>query len=154
MIAIERCWLPPAEEGLVVALEEDVELSSTVSNSGCEVDHVVRGQGLGEPHKGAESGVGCGGCPMEVVAHVTGTVEGGPFSDTLTVTGRVVLGNNFDDSPYDYPYHVELDAVDGDSIYRLEGVMTDTELRVEIRQPSRTDWADPVAEHRLEPVEW
>ena len=154
MTAIEQCWLPPDEEGLVVTLEEDVEVSEAVSNLGCDVDHVVRGQGLGEPHKGAESGPGCGGCPMEVVAHVTGTVEGGPFGETLTVTGRVVLGSTFDESPYDYPYQVELDAVDGDSMYRLEGVMTETELTIEIRQPSNSDWHDEAAEHRLEPVEW
>jgi hypothetical protein len=154
MTAIGQCWLPPEEEGLVITLEEDLELSEIVPNLGCEVEHVVRGKGLGEPHQGTESSVGCGGCPMEVVAYVTGTVEGGPFTDTLAVTGRVVLGSNYDQSPYDYPYQIALDAVDGDNIYRLEGTMTDSELRVEIRLPSRTDWTDEAGEHSLEPVEW
>ncbi len=154
METIGRCWLPAEEEGLVLALEEDEAVSESFSNSGCDVEHVVRGKGQGEPHRGAESSVGCGGCPMEVVAHVTGTVEGGPFARTLTVTGRVVLGSNYDDSPYDYPYDVELDAVDGDDIYRLEGVLTETELRVKVLLPSRTDWEDSVGEHCLEPVEW
>ena len=107
MSNIGRCWLPPGEEGLVITLEEDVELSETVQNLGCEVEHVVRGEGLGEPHQGTASSVGCGGCPMDVVAHVKGTVEGGPFPETFTVTGRVVLGSNYDESPYEYPYLLE-----------------------------------------------
>jgi hypothetical protein len=155
MRAIEKCWLPKNQGGLVLSLEEDLDAAALAENGSCQVEHVVRAGGKGETHRGTDTGNGCGGCPMDVVAYVRGEAEEGPFDGTVEVTGQVILGSNYEADPYEFPYLIELDAVEGDTLYRIEGELyEDGTVRVSVTAPSRGDWSDPVAEHSLAPVDW
>ena len=90
---------------------------------------------------------------MEVVAFVDGTVEQGPFDDEARVTGKVILGSNFDENPYAFPYQVELDADVGEDSYRITGELhEDGTVDLEVSLPG-SGWSDPVGVHSLEPVE-
>ena len=90
---------------------------------------------------------------MEVVAFVDGTVEQGPFDDEVKVTGKVILGSNFDENPYAFPYQVELDGVSGDDSYRITGeLFEDGTVDLKVSLPG-SGWSDPVGTHSLEPVE-
>ena len=110
-------------EGLNLMLCEDVAAAEEQPNGDCQVDHVVRAGGLGERHREDHSGIGCGGCPFDVVAFVRGQVDGGPFAEPAAVSGRVHLQSGYDDRPYAFPYYVDLYCDDEASPCSLGGTL-------------------------------
>lgn len=66
MAAIASDWTEAM--GLTLSLCEDVARSAAWTGPSCQVDHVVRGGGLGLVHSGKEQTTGCGGCQYRVVA--------------------------------------------------------------------------------------
>ncbi len=111
MDELESVWENPEQDAIVLTLCEDKEMSDKWDGQeSCQESHVVRGEGRSIEHTEQESsGVGCGGCPFEVLAYVKGTIEGGPFSQAASVAGSVSFGDIYDvDKIFTYPYHVYL----------------------------------------------
>jgi hypothetical protein len=98
--------------GITLSLCEDVERAdseaSASEQASCQVEHVVR-PGRGTAHVEEHKGVGCGGCPFAVEAHVTAELFHPKLAAPLSLTGVVQLGSGHDDDPYDVlPYRVSL----------------------------------------------
>jgi hypothetical protein len=96
-------------EDVVLTLCEDRELSDAWQDpGGCQEAHVIRGGGRGLAHTESEpSNIGCGGCPFNVLAYVTGTLSGGPFDEPAEVAGEILTGDLYDE-PFAYPFRLNL----------------------------------------------
>jgi hypothetical protein len=108
MAAIASDWSAPS--GLVISLCEDVARSAAWAGpDGCNVDHVVRGGGLGLDHvERHDVRPGCGGCSYQVKAWVLGSVSGPGLTGTVPVSGYVELQSSLDEDPYGFPYTIRL----------------------------------------------
>ena len=107
--------------GITLSLCEDVEradseaadIEQNFEGSSCQVDHVVRPE-RGEAHTVEHKGVGCGGCPFAVNAHVNAELTHPKLAAPLILTGTVNLGDGYEDDPYALPYRVNLSLADGE----------------------------------------
>jgi hypothetical protein len=101
-------------DGPSLVLCEDRVRSRAWNDPGdCQEAHVVRGDGRGVEHKENEpSGIGCGGCPFDVLAYVRGTWTGAPFAEPVEVEGEVRLGDLYSvPEIFSHPYTFELRCV-------------------------------------------
>ncbi len=123
MAAIARAWSEPA--GLALSLCEDVARSQAWTGpDGCQVDHVVRGGGLGLEHSETHAdGCGAGGCPYRVLAYVRGTAEGAGLPAPAAVAGTVELQSWRADDPYAHPYTLTLSCTDPASPCGIAGTL-------------------------------
>ena len=88
-----------------LSLCEDMAAEATMTEDGCEIAHVVRG-GDRTTARSKDVGGGCGGCPLENTLFVTGTLKG------MAVTGKIAVGDFYEDDPYKFPYTIELQCTD------------------------------------------
>ncbi len=85
----------------------------------CLLDHTVRSAPYATIQRA--HGIGCGGCPLDVVAPVTATLQHTEIPFALELGGQVVLGNGYDSNPYNLPYILSLYA---SGSQRLDGTIT------------------------------
>ncbi len=116
--AVTRNW---SGSGATLSLCEDVAVAASTPASGCQIANVARGGGLGVTHSQARGG--CGGCPLDNVAYVTGTVSSSTLPPGTAVSGQVDLGNGYDDDPYAFPYTLELTCTDPSLECRITGTL-------------------------------
>jgi hypothetical protein len=104
MLAVTRVW---QGSGVTLSLCEDIAAEPSVSVSGCEVAHVVRGGSRTATTTTNSAKGGCpGGCAGQNSAYVAGQLSQNGLE--LEVSGVVILGSLYDDDPYAYPYTFEL----------------------------------------------
>jgi hypothetical protein len=124
MKAIEQGWSGKiGEVPIGVSLCEDVAANDQETEDACQLDHVVKGDDRGtDKTVEQEDGVGCGGCPFNVLTHVTATVLK-PDQQTVTMTGTVRLGSRNEANPYTGDWGIWLAApADADGkVLKLEG---------------------------------
>jgi hypothetical protein len=107
MQAIASRWSESGAQGYVFSLCEDTQRALAEPADDCQVEHVIRGRGLGRQHTvDSSSEPGCGGCPFANVAYVTGTLSGGGLAAPVRVTGEVHAGEEL--NVYGYPYFMDL----------------------------------------------
>jgi hypothetical protein len=120
MSAIASAWTATSGD-LTVSLCED--LSAREPSNPCQVEHVVRGNGLGREHVEDHGGGGCGGCPFGNAAYVTGRVSGGGLPPNTMVRGEIYLGSEAGDDAYGFPYNVGVRCVDPALQCNLSGTL-------------------------------
>ena len=146
MDELQSSWESSTGDVIQLNLCENREMSDAWNEEegGCQEEHVVRGGARGIEHKEQEvSGIGCGGCPFQVLAYVKGTVQGGPFSQATEVSGSVSLGDLYDvDKIFQYPYLVYLSCSgDNPACFSLNGELyEDGHLDLEILMSSDSQY--------------
>lgn len=143
IVELETVWSESVAGGFVLTLCEDRERSDAWSYpGGCQEAHVVRGGGRGLDHKEDEaSGIGCGGCPFDVVALVRGTLAGGSLAEPVELEGRVIFGDLHDvGGIYDYPYRLNVICLGEFAACKSIGGELFEDGRLEMKL--YTDWTD------------
>jgi hypothetical protein len=109
--------------GYTVSLCEDAARAEQVQKDmvrDCQIEHVVRADGSGIEHSRSApttAAEGCTGCALESVGFVKGTISGPGLGGGLSVTGRVVFGDTYQQTPYQAPYRVELADKSGTQLF-------------------------------------
>jgi hypothetical protein len=117
---VEKTWTLQTDDGdIVITLCEDpapsdVEAGIEAGEDGCQIGHVVRGDGSTTSRTEEEAGgVGCGGCPFSTVAFVKGTATGGGFGVLAQpINGTIFMQTRYDEDPYALPYTLDLQVGD------------------------------------------
>ena len=120
MAAIASAWGEPG--GLTLTLCEDVARAPEWTGPDCQVEHLVRGGGLGARHtERHDASCVAGGCPFSTAAWVSGTASGAGLVGDVPVTGTVWLQNSYEEDPYGFPFALDLACDDADAPCRIFG---------------------------------
>ena len=120
MAAIASAWSEPG--GLTLTLCEDVARAPEWTGSDCQIEHLVRGGGLGTRHTEHHDGsCAAGGCPFSAASWVRGTASGAGLVGDVPVKGTVWLQSSYEEDPYGLPYSLDLACDDVDAPCTIYG---------------------------------
>lgn len=108
---IENTWTADIDgRVLTVSICEDIgeNLRNAYLEDGCTYTHIVRSVDP-EPRRREGVEAGCGGCELDVVTWVKATVTDAS-GKVVSMTGSVLLGDGYDDDPYENVYRVSLSS--------------------------------------------
>jgi hypothetical protein len=154
MRSIASVWAEPGKGGLTLWLCEDIARAAGFAGpDGCQIDHLVRGGGLGRAHDVTSPPGGCGGCPHRALAYVRGAVSGGGLTAPAGVRGQMALGSTRDSDPYTFPYTLQAACEEPPRSCELTGTLeSDGRIVVALAVGYRRSILSRQATHRLDRV--